>query len=174
MFLGIDCSTQSFKIVVIDETHEVVREVAVVYDDDLPSYKTSGGVIRYTSKVDGLEHIASPTLMFIDALELAFERLRATGFDLKAVKAISGSGQQHGSVWWKTGSERILSSLKDQETSVSGRLTDLFKDSFSSELSPIWMDASTVIECREMQEGTQVMIENHRKKFWLRCDSKYK
>ena len=153
MFLGIDCSTQSFKILIIDQNRRVVQETSVVYDDDLPSYQTSGGVVRYTGQFDGLEHIASPTLMFIEALELALDKLRAEGFDLASVKAISGSGQQHGSVWWKAGAKETLNSLNSPNISVDQSLVGLFKGSFSSDLSPIWMDASTSAECREIQEG---------------------
>lgn len=91
MFLGIDCSTQSFKIQVINESRSIEAEVVVVYDTDLPQYKTSNGIIRHVE--NGFDHISTPTLLFIEAFELALNKLKEK-IDLSKVKAISGSGQQ--------------------------------------------------------------------------------
>ena len=91
MFLGIDCSTQSFKLQVINESRSIQAEVILNYDEDLPHYKTVNGVIRH--KDHGFEHISTPTLIFIEAFELALAKLKEK-FDLSKIKAISGSGQQ--------------------------------------------------------------------------------
>jgi xylulokinase len=91
MFLGIDCSTQSFKVQIINKSRAIEAEVVVVYDRDLPHYKTVNGIIRHIDH--GFEHISTPTLLFIDAFELALSKLKEN-FDLSKVKAISGSGQQ--------------------------------------------------------------------------------
>jgi hypothetical protein len=98
MFIGLDCSTQSLKLQVINELKQLQEEVIINYDDDLPHYKTINGVIRYTNEKLNIEHIATPTLLFIEALELAFDRLKNLKFNFASVKGISGSGQQHGSV----------------------------------------------------------------------------
>ena len=113
MYLGIDCSTQSLKIVVINEKQELVKEVSVVYDEDLPHYKTTNGVIRHKNAFDNfLEHISTPTLLFIEALESCLDKIKNEGFDLSLIKAISASGQQHGSVWWRHNSSLLLNSLR--------------------------------------------------------------
>ena len=83
MFLGIDCSTQSLKLLVINEKRELQKEVFVVYDDDLPNYKTINGVIRHSSNIDNnVEHISTPTILFIDALELCIQKLKQQNFSL--------------------------------------------------------------------------------------------
>ena len=83
MFLGIDCSTQSLKLQIIDELKVKVKEVIVVYDDDLPHYNTKNGIIRYQR--NDLEHIATPTLLFVEALELALEKIKCE-YDLSRIK----------------------------------------------------------------------------------------
>lgn len=148
MFLGLDCSTQSLKIQVIDEFHCIQKEVVINYDEHLPHYRTTNGIVRYSSH--GFEHIATPTLLFIEALELALGKLKQE-IDLSQVKSISGSGQQHGSVWWTYGSIALLKCLNSNKI-IEQSLVDFFKDSFSLKLSPIWMDASTYIECKELEE----------------------
>ena len=47
------------------------------------------------------------------------ENMRACQFPFEAVAGISGSGQQHGSVYWKNGSEELLKSLDPSQTLVS-------------------------------------------------------
>ena len=58
------------------------------------------------------------------------------------VVGISGSGQQHGSVWWRRGSESLLRSLKPSEP-----LSSQLSSAFSLPNAPIWMDSSTHEEC---------------------------
>lgn len=147
MFIGIDCSTQSFKLQVINENRDIQTEVILNYDEDLPQYKTVNGVIRHNDH--GFDHISTPTLLFIEAFELSLSKLKEK-FDLSKIKAISGSGQQHGSVWWKCGSENLLKSMNELDVNI--KLLDHFNSSFSKQLSPIWMDASTATECREITE----------------------
>ena len=93
MFIGIDCSTQSLKLHVINEFKEIVKEIIVIYDEDLKQYNTTNGIIRHSQ--NGFEHISTPTLMLIEALELSIIRLKNC-YDLSKIKGISGSGQQHG------------------------------------------------------------------------------
>jgi sugar (pentulose or hexulose) kinase len=70
---------------------KVVAEAAVNFSKDLPHYNTTDGFVK-----DGLQ-VTSPTLMFVEALELALQRLKATGrVDFSQIVAISNSGQQHG------------------------------------------------------------------------------
>ncbi len=151
MFLGLDCSTQSLKLLVLNEQSEKEVEVAVVYDTDLAHYKTTNGIIRH--REDGIDHISTPTLLFVEALELAVSRLRDV-FDLSQIKAISGSGQQHGSVWWRFGSNSLLKKLNDRfDGSKRENLLNLLQNTFSKSLSPIWMDSSTTPETVEITQA---------------------
>lgn len=58
------------------------------------------------------------------------------------IAGISGSGQQHGSVWWRRGSEAVLGGLKASEP-----LSSQFRGAFSLPNGPIWMDSSSHKQC---------------------------
>jgi xylulokinase len=131
------------KLQVINESKSIQKEVIVNYDSELPHYNTVNGVIRHS--LNGVDHISTPTLLFVEALEMAIERLQQSGSDLSTIKAISGSGQQHGSVWWKTSSINTLRNVNNTE-----KLHQQLSSAFSLSLSPIWMDSSTTIECQEI------------------------
>ena len=45
-----------------------------------------------------------------------FKRLQEAGFPFDRVVAISGSGQQHGSVYWRKGAEEFLKTLDPAST----------------------------------------------------------
>ena len=72
LFAGLDVSTQSCKLVIINLQREVIYTDTVNYDQDLPQYNTLNGVIQ------GLEEGASESdpNMWIDALEMLFQRLK--------------------------------------------------------------------------------------------------
>ena len=154
--LALDCSTQSFKLLVINESRRVEKEIIVTYDTDLPYYNTVNGVIRHNT--NGFEHISTPSLLFVEALELALVRLKDTGFNLASVKGISGSGQQHGSVWWKTHSSSLLKQMNDENNNQT--LVEIFSVAFSLPMSPIWMDSSTTIECQEITKSENFFLSD--------------
>lgn len=88
----------------------------------------------------------------IKALELAMAKLKRE-FDLSSIVGISGSGQQHGSVWWQNGTANLFESIEN-ETDLNDKSLKVFLHrSFSLEMSPIWMDASTTCECNEITQG---------------------
>lgn len=137
-FLGIDASTQSVKCIVIDtDSGTIPAESSVNFGSDLPAYRSPNG---FLPNPDPLIRQADPA-MWLDGLELALTRLAATGFDLGRIDAISGSGQQHGSVCFR----RELS-LLDPKGSLAEQITPLL----SRPVAPIWMDRSTAAECREL------------------------
>ncbi len=115
----------------------------------MPHYKTQNGIIRHFH--NNVEHISTPSLLFIEALELAIHKFN--DIDLSKIKAISGSGQQHGSVWFKKDCSLNIFNKMNQVEDSDGRLIDLFRDAFSLNLSPIWMDSSTSIECDEITQS---------------------
>ena len=131
LFLGLDFSTQRLKATTVDDTGVIVHDAAVEFDADLPAFKTHGGVHRGS---DGLT-VTSPSIMWVAALELLFNRLAKADYPFARIAAISGSGQQHGSVYWRKGASEILANLSQKSD-----LVPQFAGAFSVENSPVWMD----------------------------------
>ena len=142
LFLGLDSSTQSLKALAINAEFNVAAEFVVNFDADLPQFKTQGGVHK---SADGLT-VTSPPQLWVAALDLLLERMKAARFPFADVVAVSGSGQQHGSIFFRRGARATLTSLK---AGVS--LHDQTKDLFSVAASPIWMDSSTTAQCRSLE-----------------------
>ncbi|XP_043961032.1 xylulose kinase isoform X4 [Gambusia affinis] len=86
--------------------------------------------------------------MWVKALDLLLDRMKAAGFGFSRVRALSGSGQQHGAVFWKTGAARTLAQLDPGQN-----LHQQLKDSFSVQDSPVWMDSSSRPQCDALQEA---------------------
>ncbi len=142
MFLGLDCSTQSFSALIIDASKgTIIHEASVNFEGDLPHYQTSSGFVH--GDLPG--EVFSDPLMWVEALDLLLTRLVESGADLSAIEAISGSGQQHATVYLN---DRFNSTLADLQ-SVSC-LKDQLVSCLSRPLSPIWMDSSTAQECEEI------------------------
>jgi len=151
LYFGLDFSTQQLKAVVINDDFRILHEAAVNFDLDLPEFRTHGGVKKTEST------ITSPTIMWVKALDLLMDRLRLTGLDFHDVAALSGAGQQHGSVYWKKGAEEVLKNL-DSGLFLSSQLTN----SFSIPDSPVWMDSSTQVYCKKLEDkigGPQKLAE---------------
>ena len=95
IFAGIDVSTQSLKIIILNLSNSsIIYKDTVFYDKDLPVYNTSNGVIK---NVD-LRVSESNPIMWIDALNMIFERAKVKENILSKIKAISVAGQQQESV----------------------------------------------------------------------------
>jgi len=71
--------------------------------------------------------------------------LGSSGLDLRALAAIAGSAQQHGSVYLNAYARRRLQAL-DPARPVASQLDGVF----SRPVAPIWMDVSAAEECAEM------------------------
>jgi xylulokinase len=141
LYLGFDSSTQSLTATVVEITPAVRRVVAehvVIFDEALPEYGTSRGVI---TSGDG-RTVTAPPAMWAAALDLMMARLRASGMDLSSVRAISGAAQQHGSVYLAAGAARAFAALDPART-----LVDQIGGLFSRDQSPVWLDCSTTNEC---------------------------
>lgn len=142
LFLGLDLSTQSLSATVIDyDTRKIIYETSVSYDKDLPHYGTQNGVLNNQDP----KVVHSPPLIWVEALDLLFENLCKENVPLCDLLAISGSGQQHGSVYLNNSAARTLSSLNPSRS-----LAENLQDIFSRKTSPIWMDSSTSMECEEI------------------------
>ncbi|KZV74500.1 actin-like ATPase domain-containing protein [Peniophora sp. CONT] len=154
LFLGLDLSTQQLKAIVLDEDAALVHESAVNFDRDLPHYGTMKGAV--VGPAEG--EVTSPVAMFLEAMDLLLARMRDAGVDFARIAAVSGAGQQHGSVFWSRNGETLLNSL-----SPSASLLDqLAPGAFSLPNAPIWQDSSTTKECREIEAsvgGAQALAD---------------
>uniref|UniRef100_A0A3P8Q6C4 Xylulose kinase n=1 Tax=Astatotilapia calliptera TaxID=8154 RepID=A0A3P8Q6C4_ASTCA len=107
LYLGLDLSTQQLKAVVIDGELRVVHQSGVQFDAELPEFRTQGGVHIHTDRLT----VTSPVLMWVKALDLLLDKMKRAGLDFSRVRALSGSGQQHGSVFWRRGASETLKHL---------------------------------------------------------------
>jgi len=142
LYLGLDSSTQSLTAIVIDgDTRKVVFEASLSFDAALPHYGTRHGVLP---RPHSDEAMSSP-VMWAEALDVMFGRLAAGGVDLGKIAAISGSAQQHGSVYLNRAADRALGAM-DPSLPAAGQVAAML----SRDASPIWMDSSTAAECGEI------------------------
>jgi xylulokinase len=142
-FLGLDCSTQSLTGILLDfDKKRSVYSQSINFDKNLPQYKTQKGV--YIS--NGGKVVHSNPLMWIEALELLFKKFLNDNLPLEQIKAISGSGQQHGTVYLNSLFESSLKKLDSKKTIASQ-----IEKAFTRKTSPIWMDSSTTEECEEIR-----------------------
>ena len=145
LFLGLDSSTQSLSAVVIDyDQRKVVYNDSLNFDEALPHYKTRNGVLLNADAL--VKH--SPPLMWAEALDLVFARMKKNGVPLDKILAVSGSGQQHGSVYLTSNAASVLTKL-NPKTSLVKNLSGIF----ARPTAPIWMDSSTSKECSEIRRA---------------------
>ncbi|XP_061412947.1 xylulose kinase isoform X2 [Lethenteron reissneri] len=144
LVLGLDLSTQQVKAMVLDDQLVVLTEVHVHFDKDLPKFSTQGGVHIHEDKLT----VTSPVLMWVEAIDLTLERLVQSGVDLSQVAVLSGSGQQHGSVYWRQGAGETLHNVP-----ASSPLHLTLQGCFSLDEVPVWMDSSTATECRQLEKA---------------------
>ena len=85
--------------------------------------------------------------MWAEALDRMFAAMKKDGVALGKILAISGSGQQHGSVYFNDRAAKVLAKLNPQKT-----LVENLRGIFSRPTSPILMDSSTAAECAEIRK----------------------
>ncbi|XP_064187159.1 xylulose kinase isoform X2 [Anguilla rostrata] len=141
-YLGFDFSTQQLKVIAVDENLNVIHQDNVQFDSELSEYRTQGGVHIQSDRLT----VTSPVLMWVKALDRILEKMKNDGFDFSRVKALSGSGQQHGSVYWKTGASQVLKNLDPEK-----HLHELLQGCFAMPDSPVWMDSSTTEQCHNLE-----------------------
>jgi xylulokinase len=90
--------------------------------------------------------------MWVEALELLLGKMEADGFAFRSVAAVSGSGQQHGSVYWRRG--MALPALRNLHPART--LSSQLQLAFSLMDSPVWMDSSTSSQCRAIEASPSV------------------
>ena len=146
VYLGLDASTQSLTatlIEVADSGRFVIDEYSLEYD--ALGYGTDHGVIREPEAAV----VMAPPAMWADALDRVLAHLVAAWpHEMARVAAVSGSAQQHGSVYLHAAGVRMLASL-DPGQPLAAQL----RNAFSRARSPVWMDFSTTEECREIEHA---------------------
>ena len=144
LFLGLDASTQSLSALVVDyDAREVVYEESLSFEEALPHYRTQKGVLRNPDP----KVVHSPPLMWVEALDVLLGKMKKDGVELASVLAVSGSGQQHGSVYMSAQAPAALARL-DPGKPLAENLSGVF----TRATSPIWMDSSTTEECHEIMK----------------------
>ena len=142
--LGIDGSTQSMSAIVIDlSNNQIVCEHAINFGDRLPQYDSPNGFFEG----DSSNEVYSNPLMWLDAIDLLFEELKDL-CDISKIQAVSGAGQQHGSVYLNSNWIKVISKLDPCKS-----LSEQIKPCLSRLISPIWMDTSTNMECQEIAQS---------------------
>ncbi|KAE8745272.1 hypothetical protein FOCC_FOCC008064 [Frankliniella occidentalis] len=141
-YLGLDLSTQQLKAVVVSDDLQILHETQVQFDNDLPEFRTHSGVCRGGDN----KTVTAPTLMWVKALDMLLDKLRVCGVDFSKVVALSGTAQQHGSVWWATGAGKALKNLSSESF-----LHQQLAGYFSINDSPVWMDSSTTKQCQQLE-----------------------
>ncbi|KAI1324858.1 xylulose kinase-like protein [Xylariaceae sp. FL0255] len=149
LYLGFDLSTQQLKAIVIASDLSVISEAKVDFDADFGAkYAIKKGV--RINEDEG--EVYQPVALWLDAVELVLSRLRDdAGCPMHRIKGVSGSGQQHSSVYWGEGAEAALRGLEKfpdrtlLEQLVEGKGEG--KGVFAYEFAPNWQDGSTQKEC---------------------------
>lgn len=138
--LGLDSSTQSISAVVIDiDSGKLITDVGVSFGE-FEEFICANG---FLPGGDGLVKHADP-LVWLAGLEKLLAKLVGQGIDLAKVRSVSGSGQQHGTVYLRR------SFLEPSAWNFSGGLVPMVRPMLSRSTAPIWMDSSTSAECAEI------------------------
>ncbi len=146
--LGIEFSTQSVKMVVLDlDNSNIAWSGSFNYDQAFPQYNTSGGVLP--SKNEEIRH-TSP-FMLIEAVDLAFKTLSESSIDTSLIKAVKADGMQHCTVYTNSSFKNAVSELNSQKN-----LLDQISSCISRNSSPIWEDRSTADEAYYLTEALKI------------------
>ncbi|KAK4123258.1 xylulose kinase-like protein [Parathielavia appendiculata] len=139
LYLGFDLSTQQLKAIVVQSDLQVVSDAKVDFDQDFGAkYGIKKGVLLNEDEGE----VFAPVALWLDSVDLVLQRLREKNTPLNRIRGISGSCQQHGSVYWGRQAETLLGGLKSDKA-----LVDQLKDAFSHPYAPNWQDHSTQQEC---------------------------
>jgi xylulokinase len=151
--LGLEFSTQSVKMVVLDVSGGgVVYTGGFSYDSAFPRYGTSGGVLLHQDA--SVRHAPAP--MFLEALDAAFNHLQNNHVEMSRIKAIKADAMQHCTVYINDDFSRKITKLNPGLS-----LLDQLGQCFTRKTSPIWEDRSTEKEILFIEEalgGQEAMI----------------
>jgi xylulokinase len=142
--LGIELSTQSAKLVVLDLlTAQVVYTGSFNFDNTFPNYNTVGGVLPS----DTADIRQTSPFMLVSALEYAFAKMVDNHIDLSCVKSIKTDCMQHCTVYTDSRFGDILGRLKPGQD-----LVEQIGPCITRNRVPIWEDRSPVKEVAFLSE----------------------
>jgi xylulokinase len=144
IYLGLDSSTQRVTAVAIQvDGHlaRIIHQESLAFDEALPQYGTRHGILPS----DNPAIATSSPALWADALDLVLERLAHGGLDLSRLTALSGSAQQHGSVYLTAAAATGFAAM-DPRQPPGAQIAPLL----ARPVAPIWMDASTASQCAEI------------------------
>ncbi|PHH62923.1 hypothetical protein CDD81_6556 [Ophiocordyceps australis] len=148
LYLGFDLSTQQLKAIVVGSDLATVAQAKVDFDADLGA---KYGIHKGVHANDSTGQVTAPVAMWLEAVDLVLSRLASTtskasevgGRDLmRRIRAIGGSGQQHGSIFWNDLAAQKLGGLE-----ASTPLVEQLSGALALASSPNWQDQSTQREC---------------------------
>jgi xylulokinase len=146
LYLGFDCSTQSLSAIVIEidaHVRRVVFQHALNFDRDFPGYGTAAGVWRGADPAD----VSSSPVMWAEALDRMMAIVATdANVDVRRIRAISGSAQQHGSVYLNSSAACVWRGL-DGTLALAPQI----EGTFSRSRSPVWMDETTSAQCAAIE-----------------------
>ena len=87
------------------------------FHSGLPEFKTENGIHRHE---DGVT-ITSPVMMWVKAVDIILMTMVQENIDLSEIIRVSGTAQQHGSVYWKKYADVTLGHL-DHNSSLTDQL----------------------------------------------------
>ena len=123
--LGIDGSTQSMSAIVIDlDNRNIICECSINFGERLQKYNSPNGFFYGESE----NEVYSNPLMWLEAIDLLFTELKNL-CDLNKIKAISGAGQQHGSVYLNSNWKKVIEKLNPSET-LSNQIEPCLSENF--------------------------------------------
>ncbi len=152
LYLGIDVGTQSLTAILVeapppdgegeDRALRIAARAGVHYDSELPAYGTINGQMPNVDPSIG----RVPPGMWLEALDLSLERLGKAA--CRNIRGVSVSGQQHGSVYLRSGTAAALGSLTPDRN-----LAEQIEPLLARAEAPIWTDSSTARECEEIRQA---------------------
>jgi xylulokinase len=146
LYLGFDSSTQSLTATAIEidgDRRSVIATRTFQFDEALSSYGTHHGVLP--SRDGAVVH--APPIMWAEAMALMFDALTTEhDLDWQQLRAISGSAQQHGSVYLTADATSRLGNLRTDRS-----IKEQIADTLSRSTAPVWMDSSTTEDCRAIE-----------------------
>lgn len=144
LFLGFDLSTQQLKVIVTNAKLEPQDTIAVSFDD---VFKDKYNITKGVLSDEKTQEVLSPVKMWLEALDYAFTTMKEKNFPFNQVKGMSGSGMQHGSVYWSESAPSALANLSKSSSLIEGLL-----GAFAWDKSPNWQDHSTVKEAKDFEK----------------------
>ncbi|KAG9054677.1 hypothetical protein FS842_004476 [Serendipita sp. 407] len=144
LFLGFDLSTQQLKAAILDRSGSFIHESSVHFDRELPQLGTTNGALH--GDLPG--EVYCNVVVWIEALDLLMNKLKAAGVQFGDIVAISGAAQQHGSVYWDDAASPLLQKLDATQPLAC----QLVPEAFSTCKCPIWQDSSTTEECQIIEK----------------------